>query len=197
MKIQKIKNAISTYWHRFSLKRKGVNVGCNSRFCGSIVFQLSNPANVSIGNNVVITGGCNINPLGVRRGSQIKTYFDANLSIGDYCGLSDVSIVARKGITIGNYVTIGAGTIINDSNAHCINYYERRKEKGIKDRSKLPIIHKPICIEDDVFIGAYSIITKGVTIGARSIIATGSVVVCDIPSDEVWGGNPAKYIKSL
>ena len=53
----------------------------------------------------------------------------------------------------------------------------------------------PIVIEDDVFIGANSIICKGVHIGARSIIAAGSVVVKDIPRDEVWGGNPARFIR--
>lgn len=35
------------------------------------------------------------------------------------------------------------------------------------------------------------------TIGERSIIAAGSVVVKDVPPDEVWGGNPAKFIKKI
>lgn len=75
----------------------------------------------------------------------------------------------------------------------------RRKES--KERKQLDaaghIKHASIKIEDDAFIGARSIITKGVTIGARSVVAAGSVVVCDIPSDEIWGGNPAKFIKRL
>jgi acetyltransferase-like isoleucine patch superfamily enzyme len=41
------------------------------------------------------------------------------------------------------------------------------------------------------------IITKGVTIGDKSVIAAGSVVVCNIPPYEIWGGNPAKFIKAL
>lgn len=59
------------------------------------------------------------------------------------------------------------------------------------------IKHAPIKIEDDVFIGARTIITKGVTIGAKSIVAAGSVVVCNIPSGEIWGGNPAKFIMKI
>jgi acetyltransferase-like isoleucine patch superfamily enzyme len=54
-----------------------------------------------------------------------------------------------------------------------------------------------VIIEDDVFIGARSVICKGVTIGARSIIAAGSVVVKDIPADCIAGGNPCKVIKYL
>ena len=52
-------------------------------------------------------------------------------------------------------------------------------------------------IEDDAFIGMNCIILKGVTIGARSIVAAGSVVTKSIPADCVAGGNPAKVIKYL
>lgn len=45
--------------------------------------------------------------------------------------------------------------------------------------------------------GAKCIINKGVRIGARSIIAAGSVVVSDIPSDVIAGGNPCKVIKGI
>lgn len=47
------------------------------------------------------------------------------------------------------------------------------------------------------FIGARSIICKGVTIGDHAMIAAGSVVVGDVPANEVWGGNPAKFIKNI
>lgn len=73
-----------------------------------------------------------------------------------------------------------------------MNYKERRN-------SELNEIAKtsPVIIEDDVFIGTGVLIGKGVTIGARSIIAAGSVVVKSVPADELWGGNPAKFIKKI
>lgn len=50
-------------------------------------------------------------------------------------------------------------------------------------------------IENDVWIGTGSIIISGVKIGKGSIVAAGSIVTKDIPSCEIWGGNPAKKIK--
>ena len=50
-------------------------------------------------------------------------------------------------------------------------------------------------IGDGAFIGVGSIICKDVTIGKNAIVAAGSVVTKDIPDDEIWGGNPAKFIK--
>lgn len=46
------------------------------------------------------------------------------------------------------------------------------------------------------YIGSNTIITKSVKIGDGAIIAAGSIVTKDIPPYEVWGGNPAKFIKS-
>lgn len=55
----------------------------------------------------------------------------------------------------------------------------------------------PVVIGDYVFIGARSIVLKGVTIGEKSIIAAGSVVTKDVPANCLAGGNPCKMIKYL
>ena len=52
-----------------------------------------------------------------------------------------------------------------------------------------------ITIEDDVWIGAGSVITAGVTIGRGAIIASGAVVTKDIPTKAIAAGVPAKIIK--
>lgn len=52
-------------------------------------------------------------------------------------------------------------------------------------------------IGNNVFIGAHSIICQPVTIGDDVIIAAGSVVTKNIPSGEIWGGVPAKFIKKV
>ncbi len=52
-----------------------------------------------------------------------------------------------------------------------------------------------VIIQENVFVGAGSIITKPVIIGHDSIIGAGSVVTKSIPENEVWAGNPARFIK--
>lgn len=55
---------------------------------------------------------------------------------------------------------------------------------------------KPTFIGRDCWIGAYSIIMCGVTIGEGSIIAAGSIVTKDVSPYSIYGGIPAKRIKS-
>ena len=117
----------------------------------------------------------------------------AKLEIGNDTGCSSVTICCFDSIKIGNNVKIGAGSLIMDTNFHSLDWRERRIESEMETNKKT----SPVIIGDDVFIGARTIINKGVTIGERSIVAAGSVVVKDIPADEIWGGNPAKFIKKL
>lgn len=56
---------------------------------------------------------------------------------------------------------------------------------------------KEIHICDDVWIGGNSVISGGVTIGARSIIGSGSIVTKDIPSDVIAAGNPCRVIRKI
>jgi acetyltransferase-like isoleucine patch superfamily enzyme len=59
------------------------------------------------------------------------------------------------------------------------------------------IVCKPIVIEDDVFIGARVIVTKGVLIGRGAVVGAGAVVTKDVPPFSVVAGNPAKVIRYL
>lgn len=88
-----------------------------------------------------------------------------------------------------------------DTDAHNLDWQVRA---GLASDSKGNIIpdgdsaaSSPIKIEDDVLVGTRCIILKGVTIGARSIVAAGSVVTKSIPADCIAGGNPAKVIKYI
>lgn len=114
------------------------------------------------------------------------------LSIGDDTGMSQVSISCKESISIGSHVTIGAGTMIFDTNFHNTDWRVRRTKEDLKTARTAPVV-----INDDCFIGARTIICKGVTIGSRSVIAAGSVVVSDSPNDCVAGGNPCRIIKYL
>lgn len=110
--------------------------------------------------------------------------------IGENSGLSNTHITARVSVTIGRNVNIGSDCKIYDNDFHSVNYEDRIH--GDKNINAAPIV-----IGDGAFIGAHSIILKGVTIGERSIVGAGSVVTKPIPHDEVWAGNPARFIKKL
>jgi acetyltransferase-like isoleucine patch superfamily enzyme len=111
------------------------------------------------------------------------------LVIGDHIGMSGCSIAASERIEIGNYVLIGSVCLITDSDAHAIDPVDRRCNGAYQTDA--------IVIEDDVFIGARSIILKGVRIGHGSIIGAGSVVTHDIPPMVIAGGNPAQVIRAI
>lgn len=86
-------------------------------------------------------------------------------------------------ISLGNNVTVATGVrLITHDNSI---------SKPLPEFSDL---FGRITIEDNCFIGAYSIILCGVTIGKNSIIGAGSLVVKSVPSGEIWGGVPAKKI---
>lgn len=51
-----------------------------------------------------------------------------------------------------------------------------------------------VVIEDWAYIGAYSQIMPGVTIGEGALVAAGSVVTKSVAPHTVVGGNPARYI---
>jgi acetyltransferase-like isoleucine patch superfamily enzyme len=46
-------------------------------------------------------------------------------------------------------------------------------------------------------IGANATIMGGLIIGERAMVGAGSVVLTNVPADEVWAGNPARFIRSL
>ena len=96
-------------------------------------------------------------------------------------------------------MNIGADCMILDTDCHSLDWSNRGKRGG-KDEQGRSVDHMntktaPVVIEDDVMIGARSIILKGVTIGARSVIGAGSVVTKSIPADCVAGGNPCRVIR--
>ena len=106
--------------------------------------------------------------------------------------MTNSTINCYQSIIIGNYVNIGAGCVIVDSNFHSLNWRDRLDGTDISKKKNAPVV-----IKDLAFIGTHSIILKGVTIGEKSIIGAGSVVTHNIPDGEIWAGNPAKFIKKI
>lgn len=188
----KIKIAFYYRWNRLRFYAYGIKFGRNLRVSGRCNLHLERNAQLTIGDNFSLSSGNFINPLCRNIEAGIYVHSDAKLTIGDNVGMSSPCVWVRKAITIGNYVNIGGDCIIMDSDAHSLDYMIRRTSEDQKHAQSAPII-----IEDDAFIGTRCIILKGVTIGARSIIAAGSVVTKSIPADCIAGGNPCKIIRNI
>lgn len=156
---------------------------------GIIKISLSRKGHIILGDNVNFANRWEI---GYPSKCYLRIRGNGLLSIGNNTGLNSVSVFCDQKIIIGNNVNIGGNTKIFDTNFHSNDYLERRDTNLTNNTRTLSIV-----IEDDVFIGGHCLICKGVKIGARSMIAAGSVVISKIPPDQLWGGNPAIFIKNL
>jgi len=123
--------------------------------------------------------------------------------------LSPIKYAKRKGVNIkGNVRLYGKqswGTepwmITLGNNVHITNNVSFVTHDGgtLILRKYVPDLElsSPIKIGDDVYIGINSIVLPGVSIGNNVIIAAGSVVTKDVPDNCVYGGVPAKFIKTV
>lgn len=85
-------------------------------------------------------------------------------------------------ITVGKHVHITSGCVIL---SHFIDTHAQSTSYRCG----------PVIIDDESFIGINTIICNSVRIGKRAFVGAGSVVTKDIPDDEIWAGNPAKFIR--
>lgn len=110
-----------------------------------------------------------------------------NIRVGDnfYAGYN-CTILDMAEVRIGDNCMIGPNVGLYTA-GHSI------EPKG-RNKSGYAI---PIKIGSDVWIGGSSVILPGITIGDNSIIAAGSVVTKDVPTNSIVAGNPAKILKSI
>jgi len=106
-----------------------------------------------------------------------------NLEIGDWSTVGDgVKLYALGQISIGSGVTISQGAHI------CAGSHD------YEDRA-FSLLKLPISIQDRAWICADAFIGPNVDVGEGAVVAARAVVIKDLAEWEVFGGNPAKYIK--
>lgn len=146
---------------------------------------------IQAGNNLIINSSKKSNYLGRKDYTTIFIKKGKKLIIGNNVGISNSTIIVNESIIIEDNVMIGNNVCIYDSDFHPLEYNDRLLNKDEK------INNKPVYIKEGAFIGAHSIILKGVTVGKHSIIGAGSVVTKSIPDNEVWAGNPARFLRKI
>ena len=187
--LKKIRTLYFKLINNIIMKKNNVQYKDNIKING--IINLHNQGKISLGENLKINSGIKYNPIGGNINMSIHVGENAKLTIGNNCAMSNVAICCKKEINIRDNVYIGGDCRIYDTDFHSIklNYRIEKSDPDIKTGSVL--------IEDGAFIGASCIILKGVKIGSNSVIGAGSVVTKDIPPNQIWCGNPAKYIKDI
>lgn len=197
--LPKSRSLFYKYYNRLWFRLVGVEFGHNMNVYNK--FFLLGLGRVKIGNDFTFSSGGGVNPICRNISGAIYVPFkDSKIIIGDRVGISSACLWAQDRITIGNDVNIGGDCLIMDTDVHPHDYIQRRMDcwkKLDKESYSKFVPSAPIVIEDDVWIGARCQILKGVHIGARSIIAAGSVVTKDIPENCIAGGNPARVIRKI
>jgi acetyltransferase-like isoleucine patch superfamily enzyme len=181
----------STFVARVKLRLLGCPVGNRLKIDGKLWIWAQKKGCICLGDNVKINSRFGSNLVGLTNPTVFQCLGNGTITIGNNSGLSSAILSSQSSIAIGEYVKIGGNVRIFDHNYHSLDFEKRRSRED-----KLHVKSRPVVIGDDVFIGTNAMILKGVTIGDRAIIGAGSVVSCDVPADEIWAGNPARFVKN-
>jgi putative colanic acid biosynthesis acetyltransferase WcaF len=114
----------------------------------------------------------------------------AGLSIGNDCFLGDECLLdLAEAITLGDRVTLAERVLVL---THLnVGYADHPLQ------ASFPAMAAPVRFESGCFVGANVTVLAGVTIGARSFVAAGSVVTADVPRETLAAGVPARVVRSL
>ncbi|MDP0487914.1 MAG: 2,3,4,5-tetrahydropyridine-2,6-dicarboxylate N-acetyltransferase [Fusobacterium sp. JB021] len=113
-------------------------------------------------------------------GDNAVIMMGAVINIGSIIGentMIDMGAILGGRATVGKNCHIGAGTVL----------------AGVIEPSSAT----PVIVEDNVLIGANSVVIEGIRIGKGAVVGAGSIVLQDVPAGAVVGGNPAKIIKTV
>jgi putative colanic acid biosynthesis acetyltransferase WcaF len=118
----------------------------------------------------------------IKPGVSVK--FPWYLSIGDHSWIGE-------NVWIDNLdqVTIDANVCISQGAYLCTGNHDW-KTRNMK------LFRRPITLHDGCWVGAGAVVCPGTVVGAGAVLAVGSVASKRIPSLQVWGGNPAVYLRA-
>lgn len=147
------------------------------------------PGCIKIGKNSVMLG-------------RLESQSEGKITVGDHCYFAFKSKIGSVcSVTIGNCVGISSYVHVYDNNTHPTSRavwhdYCQRGFEGDHWKWKHADC-APVVIGNDVWIGEFSAVMKGVTIGDGAIVAAHAVVTKDVPPYTLVAGNPARVVKEL
>ena len=158
---------------------------------GLPLLQVPNWANIRFGRDAMLISDAYFSEPGISHPVIIRLLSPlARLSVGNNFGMSGGGICVQTEVRIGHNVMLGANAFITDTDFHSV-WPEGRRYGQERVGSR------PVVIDDNVFVGMNSLILKGVHIGRNAVIGAGSVVRTNVPANEIWGGNPACFLRKV
>ncbi len=134
------------------------------------------------------------------RGADICVSPDDELTIGDNFVLGEnvaLHIGQSKGVYIGDNVGIARGSFVRSAN-HKFEDIEKPYMLQGHDSKSVQFNDREysIVLDDNVWIGAHSVILSGTKLGRGCILAAGSVVSGEFPPFSIIVGNPARVVSN-
>lgn len=118
--------------------------------------------------------------------------------IGKNCNIN-CQVLIENDVIIGNNVTIKPGVQVWDGITLEDNVFVGPNVTFTNDlfpKSKNTNFElKKTLVKKGASMGANATILAGITIGENALVGAGSVVTKDIPDNEIWVGNPARFLK--
>jgi sugar O-acyltransferase (sialic acid O-acetyltransferase NeuD family) len=95
-----------------------------------------------------------------------QTVLTADVTVGAHVAVMPQVVLTHDDV-VGDFVTIASGVRVSGG----------------------------VVIGEAAYLGTGALIRESLRIGARSIVGMGSVLLRDVPTGEVWAGNPARLIR--
>lgn len=179
-----IANQASSIWRIYAILRRA-SVAPSVKFRGRPLIYCVRGAVMRFEDGVRVNSLLGSNPIMLRERSTFCCVAPgARLLISRNVGMSSVSITAVNEVIIGEGTLLGADCLITDTDFH-VPLGNHLWGNDVVSGSR------PVRIGRGCFIGARVIILKGVSIGDGAVVAAGSIVTKDVPSEHLAAGNPA------
>ncbi|KMQ70418.1 dTDP-6-deoxy-3,4-keto-hexulose isomerase [Chryseobacterium koreense CCUG 49689] len=123
--------------------------------------------------NAVIGKNCNIN---------CQVLIENDVVIGD-------EVTIKPGVQVWDGVTLEDDVFVGPNVTFTNDLFPKSKNLSFELKRTL--------IKKGASIGANATILAGITVGENALIGAGSVLTKDVPANEIWVGNPAKFFKKL
>lgn len=179
-------------------KYVSIRAGNGIKILGKMPFvKMYDGSTLVIGNNVVLNSDLRNSNTALTTRCKFVIGYTGKLEIGDNTMLNGVSITAYKNVAIGRNCQIASSSLITDTDFHPTDP-KIRLLQVTGQKYDLDFVNKEnVIIGNNVWIGWGAIILKGTIIGDNSIVAAGSVVLGEFPSNVIIAGNPAKIVKCI